>query len=760
MAFALAQRGSTRAALREVDAAVRVLTGVAGAKARAQRGAVFHQIGRLDEAFADYQVAVRVLRRAGDRLGVQRTIVNRALLQAERHEFEAAQRDLVEADGIARELGRELAVGIITGNIGYVAGLRGDVPAALAAFEEAERIIGGQGGQVAAVLQDRAALLLSVGLMTEARQVALRAVEAFRRHGRTLKVPEMQLLLAQVALSERDWTTAAGHARTALQGFKGQGRARWVALARAVVLQATLGAGEPDRVAARDVDATVAALAGRPLAAVQARLDAARLAESRGRDDVASGYLAEAARVRRRGPATLRARGWYAEALRRRRHDPVGAMRAARQGLRVLDEHHAALAASDLRAYSAAHRAELVDVGLRIALAEGRPARVFEWAERGRASRLLVRQVRPPDDPRLAALLPELRVVTAELDRARAEGRYTGRLVSRQVELERRIRDRSRLLRAEVSLPGPVAVRDLAAALGDRVLVEYVQVDDRLLAVSLVDGRLRLHDLASGAEVAELVERVAFALRLGSARASVLLRDVAARLDALLLPFPGDRPLVVVPTGVLHSLPWSVLPSCAGRPVAVSPSAALWHQAATRPPSSGEVVVAGGPGLPGAREEAQAVAALYGRTALVDGEATVEAVLSALETAATAHLATHGVLASDNPLFSALRLHDGQLNVHDVQRLKRVPDTVLLAACDVGRSVVVSGDELLGLSATFIERGTARVIASVVPIPDAETKPLMTAVHRHLVAGVAPARALALAQQEVGPSGFVCIGAG
>ncbi|WP_309110544.1 CHAT domain-containing tetratricopeptide repeat protein [Saccharothrix sp.] len=763
MAFVLAQRGSTRSALREIDAAISVLTGQAGAKARAQRGAILYHIGRLDEAFADYQAAVPALRRAGDRLGVQRTIVNRGLLQAERRDFEAARRDLAEADAIARDL----AVGIITGNIGYVAGLRGDVPAALAAFEEAERIIDRQGGQVAAVLQDRAALLLSVGLMTEARHAAERAVEAFRRYGRKLKVPEMQLLLAQVALSERTGrppprTPGPRCAHSVVRGGRGGSRCR------ACLLQATLGAGAPDRVAAGEVDATVAVLAasGRPLAAVQARLDAARLAELRGRPEAAARYLAEAARVRRRGPATLRARGWYAEALARRSAgDVVGALRAARNGLRVLDEHHAAPAASDLRAYSAAHRADLVDVGLRIALT-GRPAGVFEWAERGRASRFLVRPVRPPDDPRLAALLPRLRATTAELERARAEGRQTGGLVRRQVELERRIRDRSRLLRVERSdrVPAPVRVRELSAALGDRLLVEYVQVDDRLLALSLVDGRLRRHDLASAAEVAGLLERVPFALRRlaggTSARASALLRDVAARLDALLLPFPAGRPLVVVPTGVLHSLPWSVLPSCAGRPVAVSPSAALWHRAATRPPSAREVVVAGGPGLPGAREEAEAVAAIHGRAALVDGEATVEAVPAALETAGTAHLAAHGVLAPDNPLFSALLLHDGRLNVHDVQRLKRVPDTVVLAACDVGRSVVVFGDELLGLSATFIERGTARVIASVVPIPDTETKPLMTAVHRHLAAGASPAQALAEAHLEVGPSGFVCIGAG
>ena len=83
-----------------------------------------------------------------------------------------------------------------------------------------------------------------------------------------------------------------------------------------------------------------------------------------------------------------------------------------------------------------------------------------------------------------------------------------------------------------------------------------------------------------------------------------------------------------------------------------------------------------------------------------------------------------------------------------------------MAACDVGRSVVVSGNELLGLAATFLERGTSQLIASVVPVPDAATKDLMIAVHRRLRENVPPARALAEAQEELGePNGFVCVGA-
>ena len=61
-----------------------------------------------------------------------------------------------------------------------------------------------------------------------------------------------------------------------------------------------------------------------------------------------------------------------------------------------------------------------------------------------------------------------------------------------------------------------------------------------------------------------------------------------------------------------------------------------------------------------------------------------------------------------------------------------------------------------------------RLIASVVPIPDAETAPLMVALHQRLAKGHSPAAALAEAQREIrdespagraAAAGFVCIGA-
>jgi tetratricopeptide (TPR) repeat protein len=790
LAYALVQRGQPRAALHAIDAALSSLAGPGKAIARAQRAVILYEVGRLEEALAEFRIAIPALRRTQHRRDLQRALVNRGLTLSGLARYPGAIADLKEADTIARELNRPLAIGIIAENLGFVEALRGDVPAALRYLDDAETTIVAHGGQLAPVLKDRSELLLSVGLVAETREVAERAITAFRASHRQLKIPEMRLTLARASYLDGKPAEAAVQAKLAAREFTAQHRDDWAAVARLTAVQAGLADG--DRVTGAQVQSIVDVLTagGRRAAALEARLVAARLAERRGDTATGRAHLEPASAERHRGPAARRARGWYAEALLRQgdgRHREAAT--AVRAGLRILDEHSTALGATDLRVYSAVHRAELTDLGLRIAMRDGRAQQVFEWAERGRASRLAHRAVLPPPDPELAELLGELRATVSEIDKARAGGQPIARLEQRQVALERRIRDRNRLLPGEVGEQGsgPVTPSVLGAELGERALIEFVQFDGRLHALTLVHGTVRRHELAAMAEITDLLDRIPFALHKLARRggrsattdaAAALLDTTATKLDRLLLcglTEIGDRPLVVVPTGGLHSLPWSILPSCAHRPVVVSPSATLWHAAATGagpaaqgPPAQG-VAVAAGPGLSGARAEAEAVAAIHpGAHAMLDGTATVGAVLDALTTVDVMHLAAHGRLSTDNPLFSDLRLHDGPLVVYDLERLPRVPRTVVLAACDSGRSVVRTGDELLGLAATFIARGTAQLIASVVPIPDAETAPLMIALHERLANGHSPAAALAAAQRTVrdlspadraAAAGFICIGA-
>ena len=248
--------------------------------------------------------------------------------------------------------------------------------------------------------------------------------------------------------------------------------------------------------------------------------------------------------------------------------------------------------------------------------------------------------------------------------------------------------------------------------------------------------------------------------------------EVARRLDALLFGglSIGNAAVVMVPTADLYATPWSILPSLAGRPVTVTPSAELWLKRAEAGKSDGSVVVAAGPGLPEAEREVAAVAALY-PSAVVWGpdESEVEALVAAMDGAAVAHIASHAFFQFENPMFSSLRVSNGDLFVYDLEQMRRSPRLMILSACDSGFSESRAGEELLGLSASLLAMGTGTVVASIGLVPDSDaTRELMVGFHVGLLEGLDPALALQRAQDLVAerPGGlvaaasFICVGAG
>ena len=156
-----------------------------------------------------------------------------------------------------------------------------------------------------------------------------------------------------------------------------------------------------------------------------------------------------------------------------------------------------------------------------------------------------------------------------------------------------------------------------------------------------------------------------------------------------------------------------------------------------------------GPRLRHARAELHGVGASHPDATLLSGRAaTVAATLEALDGATVAHLACHGRFRADSPLFSALELADGSLNAYELQRLGRVPELIVLSACNLASSDARPGDELLGFAAALIGMGARTVIASTMPAPDAAARRLMVDLHARLVSGLSPAHALAEALGE------------
>jgi CHAT domain-containing protein len=242
---------------------------------------------------------------------------------------------------------------------------------------------------------------------------------------------------------------------------------------------------------------------------------------------------------------------------------------------------------------------------------------------------------------------------------------------------------------------------------------------------------------------------------------------LTAEIVTPLLPSLGDENVVLVPAGALASIPWSLLPDMRGRPVTVSPSASSWltawrhgHAQAADSQEPAPLLVAG-PDLQHAAVEVSEIAKIYpGCRPLLAKTATVSAALRGLDGARLAHLAAHGHHDRENVLFSRLDLTDGPLMAYDIQQLATAPRQVILSACDVGRTVVRPGEEILGFTAALLYIGTATVISSVTRVADDAAVGTMASYHRALRSGARPAEALASAALAEPFSPFICFGSG
>jgi tetratricopeptide (TPR) repeat protein len=781
LAYVLLLTTGASEALRELDRADATLSeGSAAARLQMQRGLILSEIRRFDEAAASLDQALATLAHAGgDDLLEADIRNNRAIVHLGVRQWAGAHEELNRAEALYEYGGHLGRTAMVFHNRGVVDALRGDLPAALTAFDEAAERYRAAGLYPGLLSVDRAESLLSVRLVAEARAAAERAVEEFSRQRNAVDLVQARVLLAEAALLDGDYATAFAEADRARRSAVKQGRSRWAALAAYLRLQARwrIGAVPPSALKTGTRVAAELADAEWEVQSLDARLMVAQAALRLGRTDLARTHLDLSRSAKHTGPAELRVRAWHAEAiLRRADGDRAGAARAVRSGLAVLEQFQASLGATELRADAFAHAEDLARLGVRLAMESGRVGAVFTAAERGRAGALRFRAARPPRDDALVADLAELRQVVTLLRSDDVTERDA--LIARQETLEAAVQDRARHAAGSTGhaqqVPGTATLR---AELGAAVLVEYVELDDVLHAVVFRDGRFTLSRAGSVQAVNEGIDTLRTGLAwlahgAGSARSmtavSAMVDDAAARLDGLLLgPVRGDSPLVIVPTGNLHALPWSALPGCAARAVSVVPSAALWHRARAQAARAGHIVLAYGPDLPHARAEVTALAGMYA-DARVFTEARVADVLASLEGADVAHLAAHGQFRTDNPMFSALRLADGPLTVYDLERLAAPPRRVVLAACDSGLASVRSGDGLIGLAAALLALGSVSLIAAVLPVPDDASRELMVRFHDQLRAGRAAADALRRARAEIADSGiraanvaaagFVCFG--
>jgi tetratricopeptide (TPR) repeat protein len=778
LAAVLVEIGQTAESLVALGRAEPLVEGVEVGRLEQQKLYVLLQLGEWTSALAAADRALPLIRAGADKVGEARLLLLRGVCHLGAGAHHAAIVDFRAARRLADRIGERLISALSQQNLGCTYGRLGDIPQALTCLEEA-RLAYRRHGEATRLLTildtDLAETLLVAGLTGEAVDAARQSAELAAVAENVVTEGDARLMLARALLANRQFDEAQSTARVAMRLFRRSRRPGWALLAEYVALQGVVEGSEGDTRPPLAMLKRATGLADRLAAhdwqneSRHVRTYVARIALARGDQGLATAQLRDVVQATRTGHLSARANAFHAVALTRLANgDTAGALRSVRSGLTLIDRFRAVLGATDLRSAVAVHGVELARLGFRIALASQRPAAAFEWSERWRAVSLRIQAVTPPDDPELAALLSTLRSLhVARLqsrDRNTVEVGADGAIA--QVESAIALRVRQTDAQSGQAYPVP-SLRALSAQLGNRVMLAYTELDGELW-LQRVDRKswrhYRLGKLdaitSESSYLASAVRRLLAFKDLPELESEThqAVQVAASRLGDLLLGHleeaAGDAPIVIVPSGSLSGMLWPALPGLENREVVISPSITAWSERmiekTTEPLSTpGRVTLVAGPDLPAVKAELTALRKVHRASVILRGSrATVKAALAAFETSDLMHVASHGTFRRDNPLFSTFRLADGPLTVYELERLGRVPRSIVLSSCSAGSASVRPGDELMGAAIAFLHLGARSLIAPTDAVDDELTSNLMTLVHRHIARGSSLAGALSSAQTE------------
>jgi CHAT domain-containing protein/Tfp pilus assembly protein PilF len=232
----------------------------------------------------------------------------------------------------------------------------------------------------------------------------------------------------------------------------------------------------------------------------------------------------------------------------------------------------------------------------------------------------------------------------------------------------------------------------------------------------------------------------------------------SALLGAFDRQLNGIRHLIIVPDAVLWKVPFQALISPRGRflieerAVSYAPSlsalAALHERQSRRaaaPPfmlALGDPATASAARLPEAAREVQSLGKLYGagRSAVfVSASATEESFRKEVSKASVVHIATHGVLDDNNPMYSHLKLAvddlypDGRLEAWELLDLDINADVAVLSACHTASGAIGGGEGVVGLSWALFAAGASSAVVSQWEVDSASTTALMVGFHQRLL---------------------------
>ncbi len=414
----------------------------------------------------------------------------------------------------------------------------------------------------------------------------------------------------------------------------------------------------------------------------------------------------------------------------------------------------------------------------------GRREEAFFFSERARARAFLAQLslrkkglVLTPDSEALKAIKNNLRELEKKLRQERSRPpseQPPERLAQLRYDIQKARERYGRIRQEEMSKQTqnlehfntfPARLDELKQHLDSRTtLLSFFVMPEKTLAFIVTHTTFKPEELQIGA--VDLAEYIRKARRQPLDSTTVPpkeLETLYAKLIAPLRQYLHTPTLGIIPHRMLHLLPFAALTPDRRHYFGeehllyVLPSATVFTQLPTRPipPTASLLALAYGnakelPPLFFVNDEVKAISDQYPTQKLLEKEATLSSFVRKAPDYSLLHLAAHGELHLENPLFSRIILADGDLTVEKIENLNLSNTAlVVLSACNTNIGKRSRGDDIVGLTRAFMIAGAPSVIASLWPVNDRATADFMAAFYTSLKRTRCPAKALQKAQQTI-----------
>ena len=757
---------------------------------------------RFGEGLALFKRAYAQLSAKGEPQDVAAVLSNMAVCYINLNDFDKALETYRDARTYCERHEMPLLVVQADYNVAYLHYLRGEYTRALELYrvarERCELI--GDGYHSALCDLDRSEMYLELNLSDEAGELATRALARFDALGTTYEAAKALTYLA-LSTSRQDHRRGRALLGRARGLFARERNHVWLGLLDFYEAHLLHGAGQ--HVRARTLCRRALALFARasmPSRAVACQLLLARLELQRG--DLRASERACHAAFERLSAADTPNLTYQAHAalglVREAQGDRPRAYEAFQKADRSLDRLRSHLQGDSLNvAFLEDKQAvyeSLVSIGLALEPTRRQWEAAFGYIEKAKSRSLA-------DSIAFRAGSLEPRVsghASGAVQRLRQELHWHYRQAEREDtsgakrSASRRESERQRILALEKQLgrsledlrrtdeeftalqsAASAGLEDIRASLApDTILVEYYQARGQIYGCVVGRDRLDVVPLGPITQVRSLLRLLQFQLskfRLGPDYTGALeghlhaatqahLRSLHGALIAPLRNLLRGEHLVIVAHDVMHALPFHALFDGERYlsdefTVIYAPSSSVYRLCRTkRAKAGGGALIMGvsDASTPFIVDEVGAVAAVLPNPRVFLGsEATAGQLRTHGVDSRFVHIATHGMFRRDNPMFSSIRLGDGPLFVYDLYDLRLSAELVTLSGCGTGLSVVVGGDEQLGLVRGLLYAGARAVLLSLWDVHDGSTSTFMKTFYGRLQAGASKARAAQHAMREV-----------